>query len=109
MPDEKDRLGDKLRDVERGREDHYFAQRDRELLEKLKHAKTAEAEATVREVARLRCPKCGERLRERILHEITLDECPACGGFWLDRGEFEELAGRENEGWFGRLLRARTP
>lgn len=107
MPDEKDRLGDKLRDAERGREDQYFAQRDRELLEKLKHSKTAETESALREVARLRCPKCGERLRERLQHGITLDECPACGGLWLDKGEFETLARRENEGWLGGLLRAR--
>lgn len=32
----KDRLGDKLRDLERGREEDYFARRDRELLEKIK-------------------------------------------------------------------------
>ena len=36
MADEKDRYGDKLRDVERGREDSYFAERDRELLEKIR-------------------------------------------------------------------------
>jgi len=33
---EKDRLGDKLRDVEKGREDKFFADRDRALIEKLK-------------------------------------------------------------------------
>lgn len=33
---EKDRLGDKLRDKEKGEEDRYFARRDRELIEKLK-------------------------------------------------------------------------
>jgi hypothetical protein len=25
---------------------------------------------------------------------------------WLDAGEFEELAKKENEDWFGRVLRA---
>jgi hypothetical protein len=34
--DSKDRLGDKLRDAEKAREDQYFAKRDKELLEKLK-------------------------------------------------------------------------
>lgn len=34
--EQKDRLGDKLRDVERGREDDYFKRRDRELLEKMR-------------------------------------------------------------------------
>jgi hypothetical protein len=32
----KDRLGDKLRDAEKAREDEYFARRDRELLEKMR-------------------------------------------------------------------------
>jgi hypothetical protein len=34
--DEKDRLGAKLREKEKAEEDRYFAQRDRELIEKLK-------------------------------------------------------------------------
>ena len=40
-------------------------------------------------------------------HDITVDECPSCGGLWLDKGEFEHIAGREQEGYFGRLLRER--
>jgi hypothetical protein len=36
MAEEKDRLGNKLRDAEKGREDDYFARRDRELLAKLR-------------------------------------------------------------------------
>jgi len=34
--DQKDRLGDKLRDLEKAREDDYFARRDRELVEKMR-------------------------------------------------------------------------
>ncbi|HEY8516975.1 MAG TPA: hypothetical protein VIS07_15810 [Candidatus Binatia bacterium] len=33
---EKDRLGDKLRDLEHAREDLYFAERDRQLIEQLR-------------------------------------------------------------------------
>ena len=36
MVDEKDRFGETLRLVERAKEDIYFAQRDRELIDKLK-------------------------------------------------------------------------
>ena len=35
MADEKDRLGDKLQNLEKAREDQWAAQRDRELLAKL--------------------------------------------------------------------------
>lgn len=108
MAEEKDRLGEKLRDLERGREDDYFARRDRELIEKLRKEKEAAAEAAEREGSRGRCPRCGTKLTQRALQGITVDECPACGGVWLDRGELETLAGEvEPEGsWLVRLLRS---
>ncbi len=39
--DQKDRFGDKLRDAEKAKEDQFFAERERRLLEKLK-ARTEE-------------------------------------------------------------------
>ena len=56
MADEKDRLGETLRLLERAKEDIYFAQRDRELIEKLRaQLKKVEKQADANE---LRCPKC---------------------------------------------------
>src|SRR5262245_38077754 len=107
MADEKDRLGNKLRDVERAREDQYFAQRDRELLEKLKKSKAQDQESALREASVGRCPKCGQRLEERVINEVTVDECPGCEGLWFDKGEYESLAKREKDGWFARLLARR--
>jgi len=106
--DEKDRFGDKLREAERGREDQYFAERDRELLAKLKSGQAGEREQALKEAAHMRCPKCGERLRSVTRHEVALDECPACQGIWLDRGELESIARRENEGWIAHWLRTIT-
>jgi len=103
MADEKDRLGNKLHDIERGREDQYFAQRDRELLEKLRKAKAQDQEAALREASLGRCPKCGRRLEARTELGVTADECPGCGGIWLDKEEHEALAKRETEGWLARL------
>ncbi len=107
MADEKDRLGNKLRDVERGREDQYFAQRDRELLEKLRQAKAQDQETTLREASIGRCPKCGQRLHERTIDGVTIDACPGCEGIWFDKGEYESLAKREKDSWFARLLGGR--
>jgi len=107
MVSEKDPFGDKLKDAEKAREDQYFAKRDRELVEKLREQKEGEQEAELKSAASMRCPKCGEKLVGRVVHGVTVDDCPACGGLWLDKGEFEDLARRENEGWLGRLLRAR--
>jgi hypothetical protein len=36
MADEKDRFGDTMRFVERAKEDIYFAEQDRQVLEKLR-------------------------------------------------------------------------
>ena len=103
--DEKDRLGAKLREKEKAEEDRYFAQRDRELIEKLKQQQTTTEEAALRQQALMRCPKCGEKLVSLQHHEVSVEECPSCQGMWLDRGELETLAQRENEGWLARFIR----
>ena len=109
MPDnQKDRFGDKLRDVEKAREDQYFAEKDKALVNKLKESQEGDREAEIKAVASMRCPKCGTKLNERVFHAVTVDECSSCGGLWLDKGEFETLAERKNEGWFGRFLNARS-
>jgi hypothetical protein len=100
--DEKDRLGAKLREKEKAEEDRYFAQRDKDLLEKLKQR---QAEPQETEQALMRCPKCGAKLNTVKHHDVTVEECPACQGMWLDRGELEILAQRENEGWLSRWVR----
>ena len=102
--DEKDRLGDKLRDVEKAREDQFFAKRDKELLAKLQEDKTEEADTTARQLAHMRCPRCGDHLVEKISAGVTLDECPSCQGTWFDKGELEELGKREKHGWLARYL-----
>lgn len=103
--DEKDRLGDKLRDAERAREDQYFAERDRQLLERLRRGKETDPESTLKEAGHGRCPKCGTRLQQQSLHGVSVDECPSCRGMWLDQGELQELGRREDQGWIARWLR----
>jgi len=102
---EKDRLGSKLRDKQKGHEDDFFARRDRELVERLRQERR---ETFGPQAGTMQCPRCATPLQERAQHDITVDECPSCGGLWLDRGEMEQLARREEEGWFGRLLRGRS-
>ncbi len=104
MADEKDRFGDKLREVEKAREDQYFAERDRALIQKLKAEKDTQHERTLRDLAHMRCPKCGEQLKTQRYGEVSLEECPACKGVWLDKGELEQIAGREESGWLARYL-----
>lgn len=102
---EKDRLGDKLRDVERAREDQYFAERDRKLVEQLRKGKPGEADDALKRVAHMRCPKCGTRLRQQTHQGVTVEECPTCHGMWLDEGELQAMARSEDDGWIARWLR----
>lgn len=108
MTDEKDRLGDKLRDAEKAREDQFFSQRDRELLGKLKAGKAGQGEGDLRQAALMRCPKCGERLAAKTLHEVAVKECPGCHGIWLDQGAMERIEQSERGGWVSRWLRQIT-
>lgn len=47
--DQKDRFGDKLRDLEHAREEKFFAEREKEALEKLRARDAA-----------TKCPSCDE-------------------------------------------------
>jgi hypothetical protein len=102
---EKDRLGDKLRDVERAREDQYFKERDRKLLDQMRKSKGLEGEDDLAPQALGLCPKCGVRLQQRDVDGVTVDECPSCAGMWLDHGELKAIADREDNGWIARWLR----
>ena len=99
--DEKDRLGKKLQEKGRADEDRYFAKRDQEAIAKLKQSVAEEASKE----ALMCCPKCGTKLKTVDHHGVIVEECPSCQGLWLDRGELELLAQRENESWIGRFLR----
>jgi Zn-finger nucleic acid-binding protein len=41
------------------------------------------------------CPKCGDAVMMRhffsVKRKVELDECPACGGIWLDYGELGQI------------------
>lgn len=101
MSDEKDRLGDKLRDKERAEEDRYFADQDRRNLEKLRAKDASPGSVTLG-----LCPRCGVALAARDYHGVTIDECPRCAGIWLDKGELKAVLEREDEGWGQRWLRS---
>ncbi|ACB39465.1 zf-TFIIB domain-containing protein [Pyrobaculum neutrophilum] len=37
------------------------------------------------------CPVCGVELKPRVVYGIEIDQCPKCGGVWLDGGELNKL------------------
>ena len=57
-----------------------------EHLEKFQHQKTPTKE-------RVNCPRCPDVVMMRRFYDATarleIDECPNCGGIWLDTGELD--------------------
>jgi hypothetical protein len=104
MADEKDRLGDTLKDKRKAEEDRFFAERDKALLEKLRQQGLGAEEEKARASALMRCPKCGEKLDVRDVKGVTIDECPAGHGMWLDKGELQTLAARERDSWLSQVF-----
>jgi Transcription factor zinc-finger len=81
--DEKDRYGDKLRDIERAREEQWAHQRDQELLEKLRK----KGEAAL-------CPECRKPLVAETRADVAMMSCPDKHGAWLCAGVLEALLKR---------------
>ena len=93
-----------MRLVERAKEDIYFAERDRLLLEKLRiHLRKVETVETA-----CRCPKCSGPLESYTFEGLALDRCHECGGIWLDRGELEAIVGKIRRGPLGAWLESLT-
>jgi Zn-finger nucleic acid-binding protein len=45
---------------------------------------------------KLTCPKCSGLMRTYARNGITIDQCTACHGIFLDRGELEQLITAES-------------
>ena len=97
MADEKDRYGETMRLVERAKEDIYFAERERELMAKLKGKLRPGAPRETK----LRCPKCPGELESYFFEGFPLDRCRECGGVWMDQGELEGVIRKISRGPLG--------
>ena len=62
--------------AERAQEDDYFRKLDQELIVALREKSAAEIEQVIRQYTRMRCPKCGEPLKETPSRRIKIDACP---------------------------------
>jgi len=95
-------MANKWDERKKAQEDEYFVKKERELLEKLKGKQAAESKAS-KDASRMKCPKCGEPLQERSFQKIQIDQCTGCNGIWLDPGELEQVAKKENDSWLGKF------
>ena len=96
-------MANKWDERKKAQEDEYFVKKERELLAKLKAKQDTETKAAAENVAHMKCPKCGEPLKARSFQKIEIDQCTGCNGIWLDAGEIEQVAGKENDSWLGRF------
>jgi len=39
----------------------------------------------------MKCPRCGADLKEIVYEGVLIDNCPNCGGNWLDKGEITTI------------------
>jgi acetyl-CoA carboxylase beta subunit len=86
----------------RAREDDWFRQNERKLLEDARKAReqreaarreqeTAAERQRRKEQHWMKCPKCGHDLKTQDLAGVEIDRCVFCEGFFLDAGELERL------------------
>lgn len=103
---------------DRRREDDWFRENERHLLELAREAREkrereraerekAEERARLKELHHLRCPKCGHDMKEETLDQVTIDRCTFCEGIFFDAGELDQLLLRNSEvrrGFFRHLI-----
>jgi Zn-finger nucleic acid-binding protein len=77
------------------KEEEYFYRINQELIKnrrKQLDEKRMERRAGGSESAYwMKCPKCGNQMREINFSGICSDQCTVCHGIYFDRGEFETL------------------
>ena len=91
------------------REEEYFFQLNKELIEQNRmelDQQRHEQERRERGKAHwLKCPKCGSNLREKTLLGLTGDLCESCGGVFFDRAELNRLALTHTETGFKEAIK----
>ena len=92
------------------REEEYFYKKNKELMDKMRadlDAQRAEQKSQSADNPHwMKCPKCGEDLKEVDLAGVKVDQCAGCMGLYFDKGELELLIGaQEAQGFLGGLKR----
>ena len=104
---------------DRSREDQWFAQNEKLLLEAAKverekrereraAAGAQEERQKLRDLHHMRCPKCGQSMVEEPLQGIRVDRCTSCEGIFFDAGELEQVMLQKSEdrrGFFRKLMK----
>ena len=82
-------------------EEDYFRKKNQELISKMKERLSSEG--AMQETS-YDCPKCEGKLHTGNFENIQIDICDTCGGVWLDAGELQQITGKQENSWVGRLF-----
>jgi hypothetical protein len=88
-------------------EEEYFYKQQQEQLAKLRAVAAIEDEAAASEAAKElhfhKCGKCGRDMKTEVFKGVEIERC-SCGAVLLDPGELEQLAGKDESGFFSGLF-----
>ena len=93
------------------RENRWFRENERKLLEDVRRERAQRLEAYRQETEKeqrdrlrqahwMKCPKCGNEMKTEQLEGIEIERCPVCGGMYFDHDEFQTLLMRKQENRF---------
>jgi len=89
-------------------EEEYFHRQQVEQLAKLREVAAIEGEeaalAAAKELHFHKCGKCGADMKTEVFKGVEIERCPSCGAVLLDPGELEQLAGKDDSGFFAALF-----
>ena len=97
---------EELRLAEHAQEEAYFHRVNQALLEALRQQDTTKLEQTRQQYEQRRCAHCGKPLQETSYHDVQVQECPHCGGIWLDKDTLHKSRGANEGNWLQRLFEA---
>jgi uncharacterized protein len=70
-------------------EDEFFAKQDAELIQQMRAQLDKDRAEAERKSHFMKCPKCGNDMKEEDRGHVKVDVCASCGGMFLDAGELE--------------------
>ncbi len=89
-------------------EEEFFHKLAQEQLAKLREVAAIEDAEAAAEAAKVlhfhKCGKCGADMKTEVFKGVEIERCPSCGAVLLDPGELEQLAGKDESGFFAGLF-----
>ena len=97
-------MANKWDERKKAQEDEYFVKKGtRAARETQSQSKKLRLKSRAQKTSHMKCPKCGASLKERSFQKIQIDQCTGCNGIWLDAGELEQVAEKDNSSWLGKF------